>query len=96
MDESTELNGLKYVGDVPMVYKGAVYEEFYEPLYVQMVGDKPFYAVKTDNGIEAVAIVKESSIPFFTKDRVFKYNAENDNICAKIPMYNTTLLVGFQ
>lgn len=87
MSVSGELKKLKYIGDVPMVYKHAAYEIFYEPLYVQLVGDKPFFAIKTDDAVEAIAKCKVGKMQLLGKEYFFEYNAENSNVCVNIPEY---------
>lgn len=82
-----DYNGFEYVGDVPTVYKGAAYEVYYEPLYVRRVSERFFYAVKTENGLEAVADDKDGSIEMLRGYSPFRYNAENSNICVLIPDY---------
>lgn len=51
MSNTEELDGLTYIGDAPMVYKHSAYEIYYSHLYVRMVGDKPFFAIKTDDAV---------------------------------------------
>lgn len=87
MSNTEDLNGLTYIGDVPMVYKHASYEVYYEPLYVQMVGEKPFFAIKTDDATEAVALCKPGKMQMLNREVPFDYNAENDNVCVNIPNY---------
>ena len=82
-----DYNGFEYVGDVPTVYKGAPYEVSYEPLYVRKGSGRYFYAVKTDNGLEAVADGKDGSIEMYRGYSPFRYNAENSNLCVLIPDY---------
>ena len=83
-----ENNGFGYVGDVPTVYKYAAYEINYESLYVHKVDGKLFFAIKTENGLEAIADGTCGSINLIGKDSApFQYNAENDRLCALIPEY---------
>lgn len=87
MSYTEEINGLTYIGDVPMVYKDSAYEVYYKPLYVRMVGDIPFFAIKTDYAVEAVALCKPAKQQLLNKGVPFDYNAENDTICVNIPNY---------
>ena len=66
-----------------MVYKHASYEIYYSRLYVKMVGDKPFFTIKTDDAVEAIVLCN----PGLTRNVPFDYNAENDNVCVNIPKY---------
>lgn len=79
--------GFEYVGNVPVVYKGAAYEEIYQPLYIRRGADRLFYAIETEYGLEAVADGKDGKIRFIKDDRLFHYNAENNRLCALIPDY---------
>ena len=83
-----DFNGFEYVGDVPTVYKGAAYEVFYSPLYMRQGGDRPFFAIKTENGLEAIADGKDGNQEMdYGKRSPFHFNAENDRLCALIPDY---------
>ena len=83
-----DYNGFEYVGDVPTVYKGAAYEEFYEPLYMRQGENRIFYAIKTEKGLEAIADGKNGTLVLDDNHHSkFQYNAENDRLCAMIPKY---------
>lgn len=83
-----DYNGFEYVGNVPTVYKGTPYEIFYEPLYIRRGENRLFYAIKTNNGLEAIADGKDETIRLDDgHNSQFQYNAENHNICALIPEY---------
>ena len=87
MSNTEELDGLTYIGDAPMVYKHSAYEIYYSHLYVRMVGDKPFFAIKTDDSVEAIALCKPGKKQMLNRDVPFDFNAENDNVCVNTPNY---------
>lgn len=70
-DLQKEPQGMAYIGDAPMVYKHSAYEIYYEPLYVQMVDDKPFFAIKSDDGIVAISKCKADKIQLLGREYFF-------------------------
>ena len=70
-----------------MVYKYLAYKIYYKPLYVKFVDDHAFFAIKIDDAMETIALCKLGKKQLINRETSFDYNAENNNVCVKIPNY---------